>query len=53
MASDPSFESLLYQTDGRVATITLNRPEVLNAINHAMRRELGESLRRADADDDV
>ena len=51
--SDPSFESLLYQTEGRVATITLNRPEVLNAINDAMRREVVQSLRRAEADDDV
>lgn len=51
--SEPSFEALLYAVDGHVATITLNRPEVLNAINDAMRRELVTALRRAEADDDV
>ena len=28
----PDFQTLLYTTDGAVATITLNRPEQLNTI---------------------
>jgi len=49
----PKFEALLYEVNGHVATITLNRPQVLNAINDSMRRELVVSLRHAEADDDV
>src|SRR5262249_55637402 len=30
--SDPNFETILYATEGPVATITLNRPERLNTI---------------------
>src|SRR5690625_1234022 len=37
----------------RVALITLNRPEVLNALNDAMIDELAEAMRAFDADDDV
>jgi enoyl-CoA hydratase/carnithine racemase len=36
-----------------VATITLHRPEVLNAFSGQMGRELQDSLRRCDADDDI
>ena len=51
--TDPGYETLRYDVDGRVATITLNRPEVLNAINDPMRRELVAALRRSEADDGV
>jgi enoyl-CoA hydratase/carnithine racemase len=29
--------TVLYQRDGRIARITLNRPEMLNAINDAIK----------------
>ena len=32
--------TVLYQRDGRIARITLNRPEKLNAINDQMPQEL-------------
>ena len=48
-----SFETILYQTDGPVATVTLNRPEKLNAINAAMVAELDTALDQAEADDAV
>ncbi len=34
------FTTLLYERDGRIARITLNRPERLNAINGAMPGEI-------------
>ena len=45
--------TVLYAKDGRIARITLNRPEKLNAINDAMPRELREAVATANADDEV
>jgi len=45
--------TVLYAKDGRIARITLNRPEKLNAINDAMPRELREAVAVANADDEV
>lgn len=36
-----------------VAVVTLNRPEAMNALNRAMRRELAAAMRALDARDDV
>lgn len=47
------FEFILYDLADRVLTITLNRPEKLNAINGVLVRELIAALEAADADDDV
>ena len=47
------FETLLYAVADRVATITLNRPERLNAVNSTVIRELVAALDQADGDDDV
>ena len=44
---------VLLETDHRVATITLNRPEKLNALNGGLYGELDAALERADADEDV
>ncbi|MEZ5144550.1 MAG: enoyl-CoA hydratase/isomerase family protein [Acidimicrobiales bacterium] len=44
---------VLYEADGRVATVRLNRPHRRNAISFRMLAELTEALRRAEADDDV
>ena len=46
-------ETILYEADERVATVTLNRPEKLNAITPTLQRELLAALRRAADDDDV
>ncbi|WP_188187456.1 enoyl-CoA hydratase-related protein [Nonomuraea sp. SYSU D8015] len=48
-----AFSEIDYDVDDRVATITLNRPERLNAFTFAMRRELIDAFDLADADDDV
>ena len=42
-----------YEVDGAVATITLRRPEVANALDSATIDELDAALDRADADDTV
>ncbi len=40
---------LIYEKDGRIARITLNRPEVMNAIDDDLPRELAEAVARAEA----
>jgi enoyl-CoA hydratase/carnithine racemase len=44
---------ILYDVADRVATVTLNRPDKLNAFTRRMRDGLIESFGRADADDQV
>jgi len=39
---------VLYKRDGRIARITLNRPEVMNAIDDDLPRLLSEAVNRAD-----
>lgn len=41
---------VLYERDGRIARVTLNRPEALNAIDDELPRELEEAVARANAD---
>jgi enoyl-CoA hydratase len=47
------FSTLTYATEDRIATITLNRPDRLNAINDAMPAEIAAAVDRAEDDDDV
>lgn len=44
---------VLYERDGRVARITLNRPEQLNAIHETTPDLLRAAVERANQDDDV
>ena len=44
---------VLYQRDGRIARITLNRPEALNAIDAELPGELEDAVGRANADANV
>ena len=46
-------ETVLYEVEGRVATLTLNRPDRLNAIVPALIADLDAALDRAQADDGV
>ena len=48
-----SYETLKYEVAGRIARITLNRPERLNAINDVMPGEIRAAVDRANADDTV
>ncbi len=47
--SDP----ILTARDGAIATVTLNKPEKLNALSQAMWARLGEVMQTLDADDSV
>jgi enoyl-CoA hydratase/carnithine racemase len=49
----PEYADLLYEIDFNVATITLNRPDRLNAISGPMLESLSQALRDADRDRDV
>ncbi|MCA0871776.1 crotonase/enoyl-CoA hydratase family protein [Seohaeicola saemankumensis] len=42
-----------YEKDGRIARVTLNRPDVMNAINDELPVELAGAVARADADPGV
>jgi 2-(1,2-epoxy-1,2-dihydrophenyl)acetyl-CoA isomerase len=48
-----SFETILYEIDNSVLTITLNRPEKLNAMTPTLLRELKEAFEQANADSTV
>ena len=48
-----AFEQIIAELEDHVLTITLNRPDRLNAWTPTMGRELIEALDRADADDEV
>ena len=48
-----SYENILVDIDGAVATITLNRPEKLNAISQALRDDLETALRELNPGDAV
>ena len=48
-----TFETIRYEVDGPVATVTMNRPDVANAQNSQLIDELDAAFDRADADDGV
>jgi enoyl-CoA hydratase/carnithine racemase len=47
------YETLLTDLSERILTVTLNRPEKLNAMDDTMISELIDAYDRADADDEV
>ncbi len=47
------YQQILYYVDEGILTITLNRPDKLNAFTAQMMREMIDALDRADADDGV
>ena len=48
-----SFSTILYECDGPVAIITLNRPDARNAQNEQMKDEIDEALSKSDIDEKV
>ncbi|MCU1454218.1 MAG: Enoyl-CoA hydratase/isomerase [Acidimicrobiales bacterium] len=47
------YDEIVYEIEDRVLTITLDRPDQLNALTYRMHLEIIDALERADADDDV
>lgn len=47
------FQHLSYEVDGNIATLTIDRPEALNALNQELMIELSFALELAEADLDV
>ncbi|NDV49957.1 MULTISPECIES: enoyl-CoA hydratase [Roseobacteraceae] len=48
-----AYETIIVEVDDDVATITLNRPDALNALNSQLLGELAQALTEADANDKV
>lgn len=48
-----TYQDLLYDVDGRLAFITLNRPEKLNALSNNLRGEMIHAMKEAEANADV
>src|SRR3979409_1619447 len=48
-----AYETIKYEVAEQVLTITLNRPDRLNAFNAAMQKELIDAFDAADKDDNV
>ena len=47
------YANIIYEKSERVATITLNRPKVLNALNIALLAELHDALEDAEDDENI
>jgi len=52
-SSGPSYDTIKYEVDGHKATITLNRPDALNALSPHMVTELRHAYDEAENDDNV
>lgn len=48
-----AYETLTYAVSDRIATVTINRPDKLNALNATVIAELGQAIDAARADDSV
>lgn len=48
-----TYENILYAVEGATARVTVNRPDKMNALNHATITELGHAFDAAKADDAV
>ena len=53
MSPDPSIPEVTYELAGHVATLTVNRPEKMNAMTDTMYAAIGDALRAAESDRDV
>ena len=53
MTDEKKYENILYEKKEKVAAITLNRPESLNALNTALLTDLRDALEDAEADVEV
>ena len=48
-----AYENIIVETKGRVGVIRLNRPQVLNALNLALKTELCDAIKKFDTDANI
>ena len=48
-----AYETVLYEKEGHIAHITLNRPERLNAVSPELFRDWEAAMHEAEEDDDI
>jgi enoyl-CoA hydratase len=48
-----AYQNIIVETKGRVGIIRLNRPNALNALNSALKAELGEAVKAFDKDPNI
>ncbi len=53
MGAEMGYSQISYEVSEKIATITLNRPEKLNAYTRTMAGEIADAMDRADGDDGV
>lgn len=53
MSNTGTFKNIKTEVEGAIAIVTLNRPQVLNALNHELMSELAEAMEGFDANDNV
>ena len=53
MGSMAEYETILTETNGRVATITLNRPKALNALNSQLLADVTAAVETFDAQENI
>ena len=49
----PEFKTLSYSLQNGICTITMNRPEVYNALNEQMKDDLNDAFKEAEKDGSV
>ncbi len=47
------YQDIIYEKEGRIAILTLNRPEVMNSYTRKMVREMADALDDAANDDEI
>ena len=53
MSNEATYQEIIYEVDAPVATITMNRPEQLNAFTNRMLAEICHAVDRAERDESV
>ena len=53
LENEMNYTAILYEVEENILTITLNRPEKLNAFNKHMQDDLIDAIDRANKDDDI
>ena len=51
--TDPEYTDIMYEVKDRIAYITLNRPEKLNALSNNLRAELIHAMKWAESEPEV